>query len=106
MINAREEFTGFTEDLPDIRCAEVKLSRHYGNPEVVAELCENYTTWDMQEFLKGLDFRYDHGYGSQELFGTIWFSDGSWADRHEYDGAERWVHRKLPKIPVYLNTPL
>lgn len=106
MVNARDEFTGFTEDLPDIRCAEVKVSRHCEDPKVVATLCENYGPWEVKKFLDALDFMYDDGYGSQKLFGTIWFLDGSWADRHEYDGAEWWVHRKLPKIPVYLNTPL
>lgn len=42
---------------------------------------------------------YDSGYGGQELFGTLWFSDGSWADRGEYDGAEWWEHRSFPAIP-------
>lgn len=43
---------------------------------------------------------YDRGYGGQELFGTLWFSDGTWADRGEYDGSEWWEHRKRPAIPL------
>ncbi|NBW23325.1 MAG: hypothetical protein EBR82_86815 [Caulobacteraceae bacterium] len=53
-------------------------------------------------FLHRLDFEYDRGYGTQELFGTIWYTDGTWSGRYEYDGAEEWVHRKIPVIPEYL----
>jgi hypothetical protein len=46
-----------------------------------------------------MDFDYDSGFGTQELFGTIWFADGSWADRQEYDGSESWDHQTLPALP-------
>lgn len=49
------------------------------------------------EFLEALDsMDYDNGYGSQHLFGTIVFKDGTWLERGEYDGSEWWEHRKLP----------
>ena len=38
-----------------------------------------------------LNFEYDDGYGAQELFGYVWFTDGSWSERDEYDGSERWA---------------
>tara|TARA_R110000824_G_scaffold164501_1_gene340788 strand:- start:611 stop:952 length:342 start_codon:yes stop_codon:yes gene_type:complete len=42
---------------------------------------------------------YDAGHGTQYLEGTVWLSDGSWMERAEYDGAERWVHRTCPRMP-------
>lgn len=49
------------------------------------------------EFLEALDsMDYDNGYGSQHLFGTIVFKDGTWLERGEYDGSEWWEYRKLP----------
>ena len=46
-----------------------------------------------------LDFDYDSGYGGQELEGTVWYSDGTWSDRGEYDGSEWWEHRECPSLP-------
>lgn len=37
-----------------------------------------------------MDREYDDGHGSQELYGVLWFSDGRWAKRGEYDGSEWW----------------
>jgi len=42
---------------------------------------------------------YDSSYGMQMLYGTIWFTDGTWAEREEYDGSEWWVHRARPEAP-------
>jgi hypothetical protein len=53
----------------------------------------------LEEVLPRLDFDYDSGYGSQELFGTIWYNDGSWSDRGEYDGSEWWQYQKCPPLP-------
>ncbi len=53
----------------------------------------------LDEVLPLMNFEYDAGYGSQELFGTIWYSDGTWSDRAEYDGSERWVYQKCPPLP-------
>ena len=39
---------------------------------------------------------YNDGYGSQELFGTIWMTDGTWYTRGEYDGSEWWEHHACP----------
>ena len=59
-----------------------------------------YTTGTLEEILPLLDFDYDSGFGTQELFGTIWFADGSWADRYEYDGSEWWDHHTPPALPA------
>jgi hypothetical protein len=53
----------------------------------------------LAEVLSLMDFEYDAEYGAQELFGTIWYSDGTWSDREEYDGSGNWKHRKCPPLP-------
>ena len=67
----------------------------------------NLTTgWDKEDwdnFLSDLDFDYDSGYGGQNLFGTIWYVDGTWSDRGEYDGSEWWDYHYCPQIPVELD---
>lgn len=64
---------------------------------VIAELHSTRTKDDEHKFLETLaSINYDNGYGSQELFGTIVFKDGTWLERGEYDGSEWWEYRKLP----------
>ena len=53
----------------------------------------------MKNFLDQIDFEYDNGFGCQELFGTIWYEDGTWSSRGEYDGSEWWEYNSCPKIP-------
>ena len=57
---------------------------------------------DFKAFLESLDFEYDNGYGTQELFGDIWYEDGSWSEREEYDGSECWAYKSSPPIPAKL----
>jgi hypothetical protein len=63
--------------------------------------CTNKETIEgtLDEVLPKLDFDYDSGYGGQYLDGTIWYSDGTWSDRGEYDGAEWWARRECPPLP-------
>lgn len=58
----------------------------------------------LEDVLPLLDFEYDEGLGVQELFGTIWYKDGTWSDRKSYDGEEEWCYRKCPEIPKHLTT--
>jgi len=53
----------------------------------------------LEQALPHLNFIYDNGYGGQELFGTIWYTDGTWSERGEYDGSEWWVYHKCPPLP-------
>ena len=39
-----------------------------------------------------LDFEYDNGYGSKEIYAYILFADGSWLERSEYNGSEWYTH--------------
>lgn len=62
-------------------------------------LKKGYTEADYQAFLNSIDESYDEGFGGQELFGYIWYTDGTWSERYEYDGAEKWDYKSCPKIP-------
>lgn len=53
----------------------------------------------LSDVLPLLDFDYNNGYGGQELFGNIWYADGTWSERGEYDGSEWWEYKKCPDIP-------
>jgi hypothetical protein len=58
----------------------------------------------LEQVLSLLDWDYDAGLGTQELFGTIWYADGTWSERGEYDGGEWWEHRKCPELPANIKT--
>lgn len=96
MKSAKTEFLEFIKDKPKIKCCEISTDYKTFN------LPCNYSKGDFNCFLNLLNFKYDSGYGGQELFGTIWFIDDTWADRGEYDGAEWWQYQKCPDIPEVL----
>ena len=103
MTNAREEMLELLKS-KEIKCATVTnggswLDAHERRTIV---LKVGYTADDYEKFLKELDFNYDSGYGEQELFGTVWFKDNTWAGRGEYDGSEWWERHSLPDIPKEL----
>ena len=96
-MNAKEEFL---EEIKDKKlvCAKIGLDReNWGYKPDWKILKPNYSQEDFDSFCKELDFEYDSGFGSQELFGTILFED-SYSDRHEYDGSEYWDNHKMPTI--------
>lgn len=106
----------------DVKCAVIGLSYSYvldDNPEYILsnpnDVCrerpvfdkiitlkENWSNDEWLAFLEGLRFNYDDGFGSQHLFGVIWFKDGSWLERSEYDGSENWVLKRTPDVPQLL----
>ena len=101
-MNAKEEFLGHIKDRK-ILCADMAHQDCWHNgPSADFKLPVGYTQKQYDEFLDSLDFQYDKGYGGQELFGTIWYTDGTWSDRGEYDGSEWWSYQKCPNIPENL----
>ena len=71
-------------------------------------ICANESDWrednnklyriDVSEFMKfAKNFNYDNGFGGAEVNTTlkIVFSDKTFLERHEYDGAEEWVYKKI-----------
>ena len=88
MANAKLELLSAVGSI-GIKCAIVERS--------ILKL--NYSKEDYNAFLESLDFTYDEGYGSQNLYGIVWLEDGTWFTRGEYDGSEWWEHHELPEIP-------
>jgi hypothetical protein len=111
-MNAREEFLEQTKAAMIwsgalVRCAEIQHQCEYdanikGFPTKTIRLKWDFDEVDLNRFLAELDFEYDHSFGGQRLFGLIWFTDGSWMERGEYDGSEWWEYKKMPRIPEEL----
>jgi hypothetical protein len=56
-------------------------------------------SWD--EFAALADFKYDDGYGGNEIVSTLVIvGDDWWLERGEYDGSEWWEYKTLPKRAV------
>lgn len=110
MINAREEFESAvkaTETLSaeplveyEVLCAWVCFTENYRtNMDNAIYLRKGHTREEYEEFLTKIDREYNNGYGTQELDGVIWLTNGDWFQRHEYDGSEYWEHMTQPDIP-------
>ena len=97
-MNAREELIKLVSN--KIKCAQIQYGYDWGNQEQTHFVLKvGYSDEEYEQFLKSLDFNYDNGYGGQQLFGIVWFEDGTWLERGEYDGSEWWEHKILPPIP-------
>lgn len=104
MRNAKEELVRVVSHTDgNITCAVIKHHRGYSEAEHrTYVLSEGHSTVELDAFLDSLDFNYNNGFGGQELFGTVWLTDGTWMERGEYDGSEWWEHRERPSIPEEL----
>ena len=100
MANCRDEFI---EEIygKDVLCAYIYSEKTcWGEDrDKKAFLRLGFTESDFNQFLESLNYDYDAGYGGQEVFGTIWYKDGTWSERGEYDGSEWWEHKSVPSIP-------
>lgn len=67
-------------------------------PDTTVILKPSHSRLDYLNFLSKINVDYDCGFGIQELYGTLWFDDGTWATRSEYDGSEHWNHHKMPSF--------
>ena len=100
MTNAKTELLEHLENKPKVKCAKLLTGYEWDEEYQTLYLLKcNYTNEDWENFLKSIDFNYNSGYGRQELFGTLWFEDGTWLERGEYDGSEWWEYKKTPEIP-------
>lgn len=99
-MNARSEFLNHVGNSL-IKCASLSYSAMYGDENSPIILREHHTYVEYENFLEKLDFNYDRGYGLQQLFGTIWYMDGTWSSRGEYDGSEWWERNIIPEIPAH-----
>lgn len=103
MTNAKQEFLSMVGS-NEVLCAQISYQNCWEHelPGSKHKLLVGYTQEQYNSFIESLDFEYDSGYGGQELFGTVWFKNGTWADRGEYDGSEWWQHHVCPIIPKSL----
>lgn len=97
---AKEEFLDTVKNHAPVKCAHIWVRDIISAPfdDISAVLKLNYTEEDFTKFLDKLNFFYDAGYGGQEVFGTIWLTDGTWFSRGEYDGSEWWQYNVCPEI--------
>lgn len=107
-MNAKQEFLQHIQQFvkSGVLCAQIKFGGDWSTTEDQREyyiLTTGYTQEEWQQFLSDIDKNYNSGYGSQNLFGTIWYNDGTWSSRGEYDGSEWWQYNQAPAIPEHLN---
>ncbi len=99
MINALTELLEHKADKV-IKCAVITIDTF---PEsTVVHLKVNYQLDDLVKFMQAIDLEYHNGYGGQIVFGTVWYTDGTWSKRSEYDGSEWWTMVEYPEIPEVL----
>jgi hypothetical protein len=102
-MNARQELQQeFNRIGKKPMCAIIRHEIYCDDGNIIALLKKGHTDQEFEEFMHDLDFDYDAGYGMQYIDGTVWFDDGTWLSRNEYDGSEWWVYLGTPKIPVDL----
>lgn len=100
MINAKQELLKAIKGKSKLKCASIIVGRY--TVQKTIKLRVGYSQTEYNDFLKMLDFKYNDGFGGQELYGTLWHEDGTWQERGEYDGSEWWSHKQLPEIPADL----
>jgi len=105
-MNAKKELYNHLNNIlkpwHEIMCAWVRLGDEFMDEDGEAtnfHLKFGFTIEEFSNFIGGLDIEYDSGYGGQYLFGTIWYNDGTWSERGEYDGSEWWEYKAVPEIP-------
>lgn len=54
---------------------------------------------DTEAFMNSLNFDYNSSFRYEEIFGTVWWYDGSWSSRDECCGCMQWEHHYVPEIP-------
>lgn len=87
-----------------VKCARiVHGDEEYDKNCTIYKLKCSHTDQELLDFINSLNFEYDSGYGGQNLFGTIWLTNGSWITRGEYDGSEWWEINSYPDIPSELS---
>lgn len=106
MANCKDDFLKETKGKTVLCSIIVAYPDHYdGEQKKEATLPVGYSESEMLNFLEAINYQYDSGYGSQEVYGTIWYTDGTWSERGEYDGSEWWEYKTRPEIPKELQAP-
>lgn len=103
MNNVKNELLAHVGSMDNVKAVQLKYERRTRNlkSEQLFHLPEGYSEEVLADFLHNIDFAYDDPCGWQQLFGFIWWKDGTWSSRYAYDGKEWWVHNEAPKYPLY-----
>jgi hypothetical protein len=101
-MNARTEFKNFVKG-KTVLCAKVfRTLDPYTDESVTIRFKVGHS---FEAFLKELDFEYEPAECQTMMIqGTIWFTDGTWAERDGYEEygdlmGEGWTLKSVPKIP-------
>lgn len=104
-MNAQAEFLHHIMEGPDVKAVTIMFNEqgYSTDPKHIKifNLKEGFNDDEFTEFIHSLDFDYDNGFGTQYLFGKIWYTDGSWSERYEYDGSECWTHQAPTGVWYY-----
>lgn len=85
-------------------CSDSDLISDHWRFEKIIRLPLNWSNDEWVNFLKNLNFNYaGDEYGDQEMYGYVWFKDGSWLERYEYDGREEWHFKSVPDINKFFS---
>lgn len=95
MINAKNEIIEHI-GIRDVELVRIVYVRRYDEVLIIIEGI-------LDHVLPFLDFDYDNGYGCQLLHGYIWYTDGTWSSRREYDGSECWKHHIRPPKDIKID---
>lgn len=99
MKNAKAEFIEHIKQRK-VECFEIVYEKSYDEKKKFYYNSTIHTFSDLECILDQLNFEYDNGYGHQYIYGTIWYKDGTWSIRYEYDGSESWYHHECPPLPA------
>ena len=91
MRNAREELVDHIRSR-EVELVRISIRRSYDDFREIEG--------SLDQVLPQLDFKYDTGFGGQILHGFIWYADGTWSERGEYDGSEWWEYKKRPSKDI------
>jgi len=91
MCNAKEELLGHIGD-KEVECISI-VCPYEDTPLIIRSN-------SLAGVVDQLNFEYDSGFGCQELYGYIWYTDGTWSERVVYDGSEKWSHKQRPPVNI------
>ena len=95
IINAKQELLDIITSR-NLTILKIEITYTHINWDDNTTITKNITTLD------DLNFDYDAGYGSQELFGVVYCKNSNnrpvWLTREEYDGSEWWDINTIPEF--------
>lgn len=100
IINAKKELLDIITSR-NLTILKIEITYTHINWDDNTTITKNITTLD------DLNFDYDAGYGSQELFGVVYCKNSNnrpvWLTREEYDGSEWWDINTIPEFYNNIN---